>query len=137
MYIYTYDIHEQGGVRLMEELNRINSENRKLTETLTVMCENYNALQIQLRELMMNKNSNEINNELLSPMSSRKRKADSEDYIINKINAITNGFIINGSSMIESSSSDEETCKLPKEFKSNVSTAYVRVDSSDKTLVSF
>lgn len=128
-------VKEEGDVRLMEELNRINSENRKLTDTLTVMCENYNALQIQLRELMMNKNSNEINNELLSPMSSRKRKADSEDYIINKINAINNGFIINGSSTIESSSSDEETCKLPKEFKSNVSTAYVRVDSSDKTLI--
>ncbi|XP_024024355.1 probable WRKY transcription factor 40 isoform X2 [Morus notabilis] len=111
---------EPAGLRQAEELNRISSENRKLTEMLTVMCGNYNALKSQLRKLMMKENSeNEL--PVLSPMSSRKRKAGSEDLIKH--------------ASIECSSSDEESCKLlPKEIKSNFSTVYVRIDSSDKTL---
>ncbi|KAJ6388095.1 hypothetical protein OIU77_026628 [Salix suchowensis] len=37
---------------LVEELNRVGEENRKLTEMLTVMCESYNALRGQLMDYM-------------------------------------------------------------------------------------
>ncbi|PON99223.1 WRKY domain containing protein [Trema orientale] len=116
-------VKEEDGHHVMaEELSRISSENRKLTEMLTIMCKNYNALRSELMELK-NKNSE---NELVS-LTPRKRKADSEDN--------DNG-LINGSNVNECSSSDEEySYKLPKEIKSKISTVYVQTDSSDKTLL--
>lgn len=42
---------------LIEELNRVNAENKKLTEMLTVMCQNYNSLRNQLTEYMSKQNS--------------------------------------------------------------------------------
>ena len=126
-------------MQLAQKLDSLSSENKKLVEMLTMMCDNYNALQRQYRDLM-SKTSHDHENysETLSP--SRKRKAaDSEGYT-NNSNAIVNssGLFINGSSAVESSSSDDEySCKVPKEIKSKISTVYVRVDSSDKTLVSF
>ncbi|XVE89155.1 hypothetical protein DITRI_Ditri19aG0127900 [Diplodiscus trichospermus] len=115
-------VKEETGA-LVEELNRVNAENKKLTEMLTAMCESYNALQSQLIDLM-SKNPEKAE---LSP--SKKRKSESS----NNIN--DNNFGIIGNS--ESSSTDDESCKKPKEeiIKAKISRAYVRTEASDTSLV--
>nr|DAD45242.1 TPA_asm: hypothetical protein HUJ06_003472 [Nelumbo nucifera] len=98
----------------------MNAENKKLTELLTVMCENYQALQTQLMDLMKR------NNETNFP-ASKKRKAESMDA--------NNQTGINGPA--ESSSSDEDSCKKFREdIKTKISRVYVRIDASDTNLVS-
>ncbi|KAI3778222.1 hypothetical protein L2E82_07346 [Cichorium intybus] len=42
--------NDQAAGELVEELNRVSAENKKFTEMLTVMCENYNALQSHLAD---------------------------------------------------------------------------------------
>lgn len=117
-------MNSQSGA-LVDELNRVNAENKKLSEMLTVMCENYNALRSQLMEYA-NKNTEK---ELSTP--SRKRKSESSNN-----NSTTNILGANGNS--ESSSTDEESCKKPREepIKAKVSRAYVRTEASDTSLVS-
>ncbi|KAF3446207.1 hypothetical protein FNV43_RR11386 [Rhamnella rubrinervis] len=106
---------------LAEELNRISSENKKLSEMLTVMCESYNALQSHLKKLISN------NPEMIN---SRKRKSSEthEDYN-NNIN--NNVIAFNGNT--ECSSSDEESCKRPKEIKAKISRVCVRTTDSSNT----
>ncbi|XP_022724548.1 probable WRKY transcription factor 40 [Durio zibethinus] len=106
---------------LVQELNRLNAENKKLTEMLTAMCENYNALQSQLRDLMSKNPEKE-----LSP--SKKRKSESSNNNVNNFGIIGNS---------ESSSTDEESCKKPREeiIKAKISRAYVRTEASDTSLV--
>lgn len=114
-------VKEESGA-LVEEMNRVSAENKKLTEMLTVMCENYNALRGQLTEYM-SKNSEK---ELIS--ESRKRKSESSNT--NNVNGVR------GNS--ESSSTDEELpSKKPKEetIKAKISKAYVRTEASDSSLV--
>ncbi|XP_050215416.1 probable WRKY transcription factor 40 [Mercurialis annua] len=111
---------------LIRELSRISSENKKLTEMLSVLCENYNALQNHLADLMTtNKNSD-------TSMTARKRKAESEDYS----NIIINN---NSNRPTESSSSDELESATKKSDKDNtktkISNVYLRTDPSDTTLV--
>ncbi|XP_010275778.1 PREDICTED: probable WRKY transcription factor 40 [Nelumbo nucifera] len=111
-------VNEDASV-LVEKLNRMNAENKKLTELLTVMCENYQALQTQLMDLMKR------NNETNFP-ASKKRKAESMDA--------NNQTGINGPA--ESSSSDEDSCKKFREdIKTKISRVYVRIDASDTNLV--
>ncbi|KAF3450973.1 hypothetical protein FNV43_RR07062 [Rhamnella rubrinervis] len=109
---------------LVDELNRVNAENKKLSEMLTVMCENYNALRSQLTEYV-NKNTDK---ELSTP--SRKRKSESSNN-----NSTTNILGVNGNS--ESSSTDEESCKKPREepVKAKVSRSYFRTEASDTSLI--
>ncbi|PWA73483.1 WRKY-like transcription factor [Artemisia annua] len=116
---------EQAASALVDELNRVSAENKKLTEMLTVMCENYNALQNHLADYMA-KNpapSDSTNN------SSRKRKLESP----------TNQVMINnerGNS--ESSSSDEDSCKKPRQeqhIKAKISRVCVRTEASDTGLL--
>lgn len=99
---------------LMEELKRVNTENRQLTELLTVICENYNELQKQLTEYT-SKNP-----------ASKKRKAEG---------SIKNGNRVN--SPDESSSSDEDSSKKPREehIKAQISRVYARTEASDTSLV--
>ncbi|GMJ15837.1 WRKY DNA-binding protein 40 [Hibiscus trionum] len=85
-------VKDEAGV-LVEELNRVSAENKKLTEMLTVLCEQYYALQHRFNELMSN--------------NSKKRKAECEAYTKN---------------LIESSSSDEESSKKPKISRVHVRT---------------
>ncbi|OAY52684.1 probable WRKY transcription factor 40 [Manihot esculenta] len=108
---------------LVEELNRVSAENKKLTEMLNVLCENYNVLRSQLMDYMSKNPDKE-----LSP--SRKRKSESSNNNIND-----NTVAMNRNS--ESSSTDEESCKKPKEevIKSKVSKVYVRTQASDASLV--
>uniref|UniRef100_A0A5B7B7H4 Putative WRKY transcription factor 40 n=1 Tax=Davidia involucrata TaxID=16924 RepID=A0A5B7B7H4_DAVIN len=101
---------------LIEELNRISTENKKLTEMLTYMCENYKALQSHLMDLMQKNSENEVS-------KLGKRKAEGENY--------GNGRGISGD--IENSCSDGGSCKRPKEIRTNVSTVYVRTNPSDMT----
>ncbi|CAK7353924.1 unnamed protein product [Dovyalis caffra] len=109
---------------LVEELNRMSSENQKLTEMLGAVCRNYMALQKHLDDLTGNNSEKELSKLIIS----RKRKAESEDYS-NKINAISGG-------NTESSSSDEETSKRPKEnMKPKISRAYFVTNASDASLV--
>lgn len=107
----------------MEELNRISGENKKLTEMLTVLCENYSVLQKQYMDLIGKNSSPET--ELTT--SKKRKKSDSEDC--SKMTGL------NG--QIECSSSDEDSCKRPKEnTKTTVSRIYMRTTASDTGLVS-
>ena len=111
----------------MEELNRVSAENKKLTEMLTVMCENYNALQNHLTDYM-SKNpapSDSTNNN----NNSKKRKPEIP------VNQIIN----NERGISESSSSDEDSCKKPRQeqhLKAKISRVCVRTEASDTGLVS-
>ncbi|RVW54171.1 putative WRKY transcription factor 40 [Vitis vinifera] len=106
---------------LVEELRRMSTENKKLTEMLSIMCENYNALHNHLKELMRKNSDHQLFN-------SRKRKAESEDNINN----------IHGSSgnNTESISSDEDSSKKPREStKGKVSRVVVKTEKSDNSLL--
>ncbi|CAN0919734.1 Probable WRKY transcription factor 40 [Linum grandiflorum] len=110
---------------LVEELNRMSAENKKLTEMLTVMCENYNAMRNQLMDYMSRKEEDKEQNSPCSP--SRKRKSESSNNVPNNIN--------NGAS--ESSSTDEESFKRPREevIKAKISRVYVKTETSDSGLI--
>lgn len=104
----------------MEELRRLNSENKRLTETLKHVCENYVALQKHLSEFL--KNANFDNEET----PSLKRKVENE--------SCANLFGVNA---YAECSSEEVTFKRPKQSTTpKVSKVFVRTDASDTSLVS-
>ncbi|GKV26965.1 hypothetical protein SLEP1_g36174 [Rubroshorea leprosula] len=113
---------KQETAELVEELNRVSEENKKLTEMLRTMCENYNALRSQLMDYM-NKNPEKE----LSP--SKKRKSESSNN-----NDQNHGIMGNS----ESSSTDEESCKKPRSeevVKAKISRIAVRTEPSDTSLI--
>lgn len=114
---------EENGA-LVEELNRVSAENKKLTEMLTVMCENYNTLRSQLMEYT-NKSPAEKE---LSP--SKKRKSESS------INTSTNVVGVNNGNS-ESSSTDDESFKKPREepIKTKIWKTYFKTEASDTSLI--
>lgn len=115
---------------LLEELNRVSSENKKLTEMLTVVCENYNALRNQLMEYMSTQNGVADDS-----AGSRKRKAESTSNPNNNNN--NNLDVVHGRSS-ESSSSDEESCckKFREEhIKAKVSIVSIKTEASDTSLI--
>ncbi|TKY48016.1 WRKY transcription factor 40 [Spatholobus suberectus] len=113
-------VKEESAGALVEELKRVGAENKKLTEMLTEMCENYNALRNNLMEYMRKNPEKELS-------SSKKRKSESSNN-----NSVPTG--ANGNS--ESSSTDEESCKKPKEdTKAKISRVYVRTEASDTGLI--
>ncbi|XP_039029390.1 probable WRKY transcription factor 40 [Hibiscus syriacus] len=110
-------VKQETGI-LVEELNRVSAENKRLTEMLTALCEHYTILQKQYKELV----SKNIETE-----SSKKRKADCEDYSTAMI-----GFTANA----DSSCSDENSFRKPKEcIHAKISRACVRTDPSDNSLI--
>ncbi|KAJ8774024.1 hypothetical protein K2173_009455 [Erythroxylum novogranatense] len=113
-------VKEQTGA-LVEELNRVNAENKKLTEMLTVVCENYNALRSQLMEYKRKNQDIEV-------VNSKKRKSGNSSNNDNNVD-------MNGNS--ESSSTDEETPKRQREevIKAKISRVYVKTETSDTSLV--
>lgn len=131
-------VQVQSSTALVEELNRVKTENKKLTEMLTVLCENYTVLRTQLMDYMSKYPP--AGEEEEQPVVSRKRKAESTavaaaattNNIGNNYNRGSNG----GNS--ESSSTDEDSCKKPREehVKATISRAYVRTEASDTSLVS-
>nr|ACF04195.2 WRKY [Solanum lycopersicum] len=119
---------------LLEELNRVSSENKKLTEMLTVVCENYNALRNQLMEYMNNQNNGVVDDSA----GSRKRKAENISNPNNNNNNKNNNLDIVCGRLSESSSSDEESCcKKPREehIKTKVSVVSMRTEASDTSLI--
>nr|ACN38396.1 WRKY transcription factor 1 [Solanum lycopersicum] len=119
---------------LLEELNRVSSENKKLTEMLTVVCENYNALRNQMMEYMSTQNGVAED----TSAGSRKRKAESISNPVNNNNNNNNNMdVVHGRSS-ESSSSDEESCckKLREEhIKAKVTIVSMKTDASDTSLI--
>lgn len=124
---HVVNVKEEKGA-LIEELNRVSAENKKLTELLTVMCENYTELRNQLMEYT-SKNTVVENN-----TASRKRKAESSNNNVNS-NGNIDGLINLGPS--ESSSSDEDSSKKPREehIKAKISRVCVRTEASDTSLI--
>ncbi|KAK6915124.1 WRKY domain [Dillenia turbinata] len=118
-------VKEEKGNSLVEELNRVSAENKRLTEMLTVMCENYNNLRSQVMNYMTKMPQRETNNTNIS----KKRKAESLSCSNN------NNKEANGNS--ESSSTDDDSMKKTREetIKSKISRVYVRTDPSDTSLV--
>ncbi|KAI4355826.1 hypothetical protein L6164_004563 [Bauhinia variegata] len=112
-------VKEKSAGDLVEELKRVNAENKKLTEMLTEMCENYNTLRSHLMEYMRKEKESS---------QSKKRKSESSNNDGNLMG-------INGNS--ESSSTDEESCKKSREetVKAKISRAYVRTEASDTSLI--
>lgn len=103
---------------LVEKLNRIKAENRKLNKMLTEICEDYKNLWTQFMELKNKNSETEV-------AASKKRKV--EDDCTNMI-----GF----SGRSESCSSDEDSSKKMKEsMKTTISKSVcVRTPSSDSSL---
>ncbi|KAJ8452868.1 hypothetical protein Cgig2_014631 [Carnegiea gigantea] len=111
---------------LVEELNRVNAENKRLTEMLTVVCENYNELKRKLTDYMSN-GATSINNETWISNPTKKRRTEN----------FSNGNNKNGD--VESSSSDEENSYgKPKELetvKAKITRVAVRTEASDSSLI--
>ncbi|GER48506.1 WRKY DNA-binding protein 40 [Striga asiatica] len=113
---------------LMEELNRVSAENKKLTEMLTVVCENYTELRSKLMEYTSNNcavgNANNNKNDITS---SRKRKAE----------MIERTYVNNVGSTDSSSSGEDHSFKKPKEeiVKAKISRVCVRTEASDTSLI--
>nr|QWQ79433.1 wrKY11 [Juglans sigillata] len=104
-------IKEEAG-HLAEEFDRISSENKKLTEMLARMRENFNALQSHLIDIESKNSTKEIF------IKSRKRKAE-EEYFGN---------------MFSHSSNEESYCKKAENFNTKVSRVCVRTDASNTNL---
>ncbi|CAN8233581.1 unnamed protein product [Cochlearia groenlandica] len=125
---------------LVDELNRVNAENKKLTEMLSSMYDSYNVLKKQLMEQHVNKNKSNINNNIITTSeidqtSSPPKKRKSPDTFISSTCAAIGG-------VSESSSTDNQDdlylCKKQREetvVKDKVSRVYYKTESSDTTLV--
>nr|AFK88674.1 WRKY18 [Catharanthus roseus] len=105
---------------VIQQLNQIKKENKKLTEMLFLVCENYNVLQNHMMDLMQKSPGN-------SEVSTRKRKFEPE----NTISTYGNHDI---ASNIESIC-DDKSPKRPKEITTNISKVLFRTDPDDKSLV--
>ncbi|CAF1914957.1 unnamed protein product [Brassica oleracea var. botrytis] len=110
---------------LVDELNRMNAENKKLSEMLTLMCDKYNVLREQLMEYVNNTERDQV-----SPP--KKRKSPARDDA-------NSSAVVGGVS--ESSSTDQDDqylCKKQREetvVKEKVSRVYYKTEASDTTLV--
>lgn len=106
----------------------MSAENKKLTEMLTAVCENYNTLRSQVMEYMSKKNAEK------SPDLSPSRKRKCEGSINDGINS--GAAVAVGPS--ESNLTDEDSPKRPREEKitAKISRVYVRTEQSDTSLVS-
>ncbi|XP_019429368.1 PREDICTED: probable WRKY transcription factor 40 isoform X1 [Lupinus angustifolius] len=107
---------------LVEELHRLSSENKRLTETLNKVCESYDALQRHLSHLK----DKDIEKEG-TPL--HKRKVESEINCMNMFGI---------SSFTECSTiTEDETFKRPRNNNNNlpkVSKVLVRTEASDTSL---
>ena len=101
----------------MQELNQRRTENKKLTEILFFLSENYNSLQGQLMDFKLEDDQSKL----------KKRKAEGENCGV---------LGINGNSE-SSSCSDGGSWKMPREIKTDVSRVHVKTDPSDTSLVSY
>lgn len=118
---------------LLEELNRVSAENKKLTEMLTVMCQNYNSLRNQLTEFLSKQNSTASAADHDHSDGSKKRKVESNNN--NNNNEIVKS--VQGLNSESSSSDEDSSPKKPREehIKTKTSRVYVRTEASDTSLI--
>ncbi|XP_074375655.1 putative WRKY transcription factor 40 [Apium graveolens] len=118
-------VKEENNGALIEELNRVNTENKKLTEMLTVMCENYNTLRNNLTDYM-NKNP-----ESTKKRKSAERSSNTSCMIKNNASSAKN----NDNSESCSTDEDHNSTKKPKveHVKAKISRVYFRSEASDTT----
>ncbi|XAR69994.1 hypothetical protein NMG60_11001798 [Bertholletia excelsa] len=105
---------------LMEELNHICSENKKLTEMLIFMWQNYNTLQSHFKGLVKDEH------ETLACKSYKRTWEGDNSTITSEINGNTERF---------SPTTAESLYKRPKQLTTCVSTAHIRIDPSDDSLI--
>ncbi|XP_027082794.1 probable WRKY transcription factor 40 isoform X2 [Coffea arabica] len=103
---------------LIDQLNQIKSENKKLKEMLIDLSENYHILQSHFIDLVQKYSGDEL-------PKSRKRMFEAE----NSFNTHTNDG--HEDSVLEEGGSP----KRPREIRTNISRVHVRVDLSDTSLV--
>ncbi|KAK9101812.1 hypothetical protein Sjap_019066 [Stephania japonica] len=123
---------------LVEKINRVNEENKKLSEMLTVMCENYNVLQNRLMDLKRNNSPNNIKE--ASPISKKRKTDQSDEQSHNNISS-SNGGDHHQRGNYEISSSEENANNNKKQIRiredpnSKTSVMYVHSDPSDSRLI--
>ena len=108
----------------------MSEENRRLSETLTTLSMNYDALRNQLFDLVSASPSSDNKGSVDSPTRKRKSKSLSFEPTIYDNAPIAK---------VESIPSHEDSLKRLREDArgDNASIIYVRTDPSDKSLVSF
>lgn len=117
---FCYQLQPESPEHLIDKLNQMRSENKKLTELLIIVCENYHTLQRHLIELVQKNSGDEV-------PKLKKRKFDAENSVITMGNGGGN----------DSNSEEGGSPQRPKEIRTNISSrVYVRVDPSDTSLVS-
>ena len=119
-FIFWVDQKQSGN--MVEELNRMSTENKKLTQMLTSMCENYSVLQSQLVNLLNQTPNSENGHE-----NPKKREACFEATASEEIQGISEYSCI----------SYEDSCKRARllNCKPKVSKILVRSEKSDTKLV--
>ncbi|KAJ0251838.1 WRKY transcription factor 18 [Hirschfeldia incana] len=128
-------VKDESASELREELSRVNSENKKLTETLTTVYENYYALHHYLEKLQ-SRQSPDV--ERIEQQPAKKRKQDSDESL-SLSNGLSGGKTDNSSSNedLHQQKSQLPPCKRPvtDSFnKAKISTVYVPANSSDTSL---
>ncbi|XP_045806011.1 probable WRKY transcription factor 40 [Trifolium pratense] len=108
---------------LVEELERLSHENKRLNEKLNHMCENYVALQKHLSQF----SHTNFENELVT--QSRKRKAESIENCMNKF-----GYAIAESSTVTTDHHEETTFKHNNINSPKISKVLVPTDASNTSL---
>ncbi|CAJ2643645.1 unnamed protein product [Trifolium pratense] len=109
---------------LVEELERLSHENKRLNEKLNHMCDNYVALQKHLSQF----SHTNFENELVT--QSRKRKAESIENCMNKF-----GYAIAESSTVTTDHHEETTFKHNNINSPKISKVLVPTDASNTSLV--
>ncbi|RZC79412.1 hypothetical protein C5167_003658 [Papaver somniferum] len=117
---------------LAAELNKMVEENKKLSEMLMVMLQNYNTLRNHMMELISrNKNADSSNSskgmQVATPPKKRKLENDNN-------NTTTTGGYAESSSSEEGYSKQKPNTSI-EESKIKISTVYAKADPSDNRLV--
>ncbi|KAL9250064.1 putative WRKY transcription factor 40 [Drosera capensis] len=118
---------------LMEELNRVNVENKRLTEMLTVVCESYNSLRRRYDSMS---SSVALPTNVVGYIDAKKRKAGGGS------NGSTTTSNNNADNSSEASSSEENLAspaKKPREettdVKAKITRVFFRTEPSDTSLI--
>ncbi|KAK1288827.1 putative WRKY transcription factor 40 [Acorus calamus] len=126
---------------LKAELERMKEENKRLTETLSAMYENYITLQSRLGDVASMTSEKDT---MLALHPSRKRKAENNQEAKSDVididgsincNFNNNNINNNNNNNVESSSSEDSCKKLKEDPKTKVSRVHVRTEPSDTSLV--
>ncbi|KAK1323812.1 WRKY transcription factor 18 [Acorus calamus] len=120
---------------LKAELERMKEENRRLTETLSAVYENYITLQSRLGDVTSMTSEKDT---MLAMLSSRKRKAENNREVksdVVDIDGSINCNFNNNNINVESSSSEDSCKKIKEDPKTMVSRVHVRTEPSDTSLV--